>query len=512
MSFGQPISSFPIVAVRSFIEATRDTGYKSTGAAIAELVDNAIEAEATEIDIQIEPIESAEGKQVAIRVADNGTGMKPQVLRLALQFGGSTRFGSRKAAGRYGMGLPNGSLSQARRVEVFTWTRPGQVWTTYLDVDEIAAGRLQHVPPPKRFPQSSLVAKGPSGTVVSLTRCDRLDCRRIRTLEEKLAPELGRLFRKHLYEGKSLRLNGQTVSPLDPLFLRPGQNLTGATAFGPPLEYRVRIPSSKDKESLVVVRFTELPIDRWHELSNDRKNQVRIAKHAGVSIVRAGREIDYGWYFMGSKRKENYDDWWRCEISFSPDLDELFGVTHSKQKINPTEALSAILVPEMERVARELNTRVRKKYALIRHQGPASKTTQKLESRDFLLEPPKALRNVRRTGDQLSLSVPATSTTAIRGLRFALAHRPSAEPCFYEPRLRADCVDLVLNESHPFFTTVYKPLAGDGRGAPSAVLPQILALLFAGARAECSINRVKHRAIIRRFREHWSDTLAAFLS
>ena len=36
-----------------------------------------------------------------------------------------------------------------------------------------------------------------------------------------------------------------------------------------------------------------------------------------------------------------------------PDLDELFGVTHSKQKINPTEALSAILVPEMERTARE---------------------------------------------------------------------------------------------------------------------------------------------------------------
>src|ERR1700722_7272457 len=69
MSFGQPNPSFPIVAVRSFIDATRDPGYKSTGAAIAELVDNAIEAEATEIDIQIEPIESAEGKQVAIRVA-----------------------------------------------------------------------------------------------------------------------------------------------------------------------------------------------------------------------------------------------------------------------------------------------------------------------------------------------------------------------------------------------------------------------------------------------------------
>ena len=91
--------AFPIVSVRSFIEATRDTGYKSTASAIAELVDNAFEAEATNVDIRIEEMESPTGKEVVVRVADNGTGMKLDVLRLALQFGGSTRFGSRKAAG-----------------------------------------------------------------------------------------------------------------------------------------------------------------------------------------------------------------------------------------------------------------------------------------------------------------------------------------------------------------------------------------------------------------------------
>ena len=48
------MKSFPIVAVQSFVEATRDTGYKSTGSAIAELVDNALEASAKHIDITIE--------------------------------------------------------------------------------------------------------------------------------------------------------------------------------------------------------------------------------------------------------------------------------------------------------------------------------------------------------------------------------------------------------------------------------------------------------------------------
>ena len=80
-----------------------------------------------------------------------------------------------------------------------------------------------------------------------------------------------------------------------------------------------------------------------------------------MSLIRAGREIDFGWYLMGSKRKENYDDWWRCEIAFDPDLDEAFGVTHTKQKVNPTEELNGILAPDLERIARELNGIVRKR-------------------------------------------------------------------------------------------------------------------------------------------------------
>ena len=86
-----------------------------------------------------------------------------------------------------------------------------------------------------------------------------------------------------------------------------------------------------------------LPVEEWCSLSNEEKNAHGISKGAGVSVVRGGREIDCGWYFMGSKRKENYDDWWRCEISFSPELDELFGVTHTKQKIYPNEMLESIL-------------------------------------------------------------------------------------------------------------------------------------------------------------------------
>src|SRR6202042_181067 len=127
--------------------------------------------------------------------------------------------------------------------------------------------------------------------------------------------------------------------------------------------------------SRVGVRFAVLPMEKWYSLSNEEKNRFGISKGAGVSVIRAGREIDYGWYFMGSKRKENYDDWWRCEISFSPDLDELFGVTHTKQRIYPAEMLESILTPDLERIARELNSLVRRRYLAVREESVELKST-----------------------------------------------------------------------------------------------------------------------------------------
>src|SRR5438105_73070 len=116
-----------VVATATFIDAIRDAGYRGPTAALAELVDNAFEANATTVRIDI-----AEGtSEPIVTVVDDGCGMKPSILPLALQFGGSTRFGSRRGLGRYGMGLPAGSISQARRVDVFTWTRQGHVFWSF---------------------------------------------------------------------------------------------------------------------------------------------------------------------------------------------------------------------------------------------------------------------------------------------------------------------------------------------------------------------------------------------
>src|SRR5438067_620744 len=123
---------FPIVLNETFIQSTRDTGYRSTASAVAELVDNSLQARARKVSIFVEPDAKKGPDELTIAVLDDGMGMDPATLRRALQFGGSSRFGDRSGTGRYGMGLPNASLSQAQRVDVWTWRGGGPTYHTWL--------------------------------------------------------------------------------------------------------------------------------------------------------------------------------------------------------------------------------------------------------------------------------------------------------------------------------------------------------------------------------------------
>lgn len=499
-------SSLELVKLHCFVQATRDSGYKSAAYALAELIDNAIEAQAERIDIEIASASSGASSSVeCVTVTDDGTGMSPDTLALALQFGGSTRFDSRIGPGRFGMGLPNSSLSQARRVDVISWEQRSEVWTTFLDVDQVLSGKNFRVPTPKKI---GYAAKTKSGTIVRLTRCDRFQFRTVAEAQLRLKGELGRLFREAIFEGISIRVNGEHVPPVDPLYLRSREKMAKAEPFGPPLVYKIRC-SLKTGTSDVRVSFTQLPLAKWNGLSNQEKNTLGIAKGAGVSILRAGREIDYGWYFMGTKRKENYDDWWRCEIRFDPDLDEAFGVTHTKQGIRPTESLEALLAPDLERIARELNSKVRRQYAEIKTAAKQNSVLMNVEKRDHLLEPPLSM--VKVASDSTANGTSRSST--LGGLKYTVQTQPSGEENFYEVFTKGVHVTIVLNELHPFYERIYRRMPSISPGArQTPVLENLKALLAAAARAELAYEAPSDRAIILKFRRSWSNALVAFLS
>ncbi|HEU5070879.1 MAG TPA: ATP-binding protein [Verrucomicrobiae bacterium] len=503
-----------LVVASHFIEATRDSGYKSLGSALAELIDNSFEAKATRVAVVIGRVEGANPPESHLRVSDNGSGMDANTCSNAMRFGWSSRFNQRNSHGRYGMGLPNASLSHARRIEILTSCDGKSARATYLDADEFSSGGRESVPAANEIAVAEFRKVHPfkHGTTVVWRKCDRLENRYLGPLVKRLGLELGRLFRFQLWAGKHITLNGDPLRPLDPLFERQGCGLTGANAFGPELTYEVASTDGNGKaaSSVVKVRFTELPVEKWHVLSNREKNVTGIAKGAGVSIVRAGREIDRGWFFMGQKRRENYDDWWRCEVCFEPDVDELFGVTHTKQEIHPTEKLNAILTPDMERTARELNGRARKAFVMAKSNGHIARDSERLAERfDNLIEPPtQATRVVQK-----AVVLRRGGRGRVGGLEYRFHWEKLDQLAFYLPSLDGACLKVVLNEQHPFVRQACAATTTQGDDQAGEARRNLELAILAAARAEVSLAKNKQaRGWSKTFRESWSNILATFLS
>src|SRR6266850_3676654 len=498
--------SFSLIVPSQFIQATRDSGYKGLASALAELVDNAFEALATEVCIDIQKTRESAIEDVRLVVSDNGRGMDAETLRHALQFGWSSRFNRRDGVGRYGMGLPNSSLSQARRVEVSSSQKDGRAFATYLDLDEVVCGKTSVIPPACQlsFAQFTRENSFRRGTTVIWKKCDRLKSKYLGVLTKHLNVTLGRIFRYRLWEGKTIKINGERVVSVDPLFERQGNNLVGATAFGPELKFSLKIPGGGSNEtSTVHIRFTELPVPKWHGLSNEEKNRHHIAKNAGVSVVRAGRELDCGWFFMGAKRKENYDDWWRCELRFEPDLDELFGVTHTKQEIHATDDLLSILSPSVESIARDLNSRARKAFILAKSQTPQKPSESKAAKVDKYLEPPSFGSRFRNPSGKGGHSV--------SGINYKVEIKPLADDNFFVPEFSGNRLTMLLNKEHPFFEKFYHQLEAVGRirGADFSKLLELT--LLAAARAEAGVKKKTERVWAHNFRRTWSNILATLL-
>lgn len=452
-----------LVQADNFIQATRDAGYANAAAAVAELIDNSIQAGASVVEVSLRrPLHVGSGESLEIAVSDNGCGMSAGELANALRFGGSSRFGRRDGIGRFGMGLPNASISQARCVNVYSWMTRGGCLRAVLDVDQIAmkavggvAGPTAEVPPPwVPIPDSA------HGTAVVWERCDRVPYRRPGMLVRHLVRELGRVFRRPIAAGFTIRVNGTAVQRIDPTRLIPSPPGLPSAVTLPPLRFAFDVGGGRT--STVEVVFSSLPVEEWTGLHVQAKREYGISKGAGVSVMRAGREIARGWFFMGTKRRENYDDWWRCEVSFSPELDEFFGVSHTKQGIRPTPELLCVLTPTVEAEARRLNREVRERFTKLRLTLQQATThAHDMHHRLPSFEP------------QHTESVASFAASP----SYELRSRAGRGHCFIDATTAEGRLTVTLNEHHPFFRHLYAPAqSGDRRALARAMDLWLLAL------------------------------------
>ena len=117
----------------TLIESTRAIGY-SLEAAVADIIDNSIAANASKVDLYFFPVD---GEYVA--VLDNGDGMDADTINIAMQYGSKNPLEARSVndLGRFGLGLKTASLSQCKMLTVISKAN-GNIEARRWDVDYVA--------------------------------------------------------------------------------------------------------------------------------------------------------------------------------------------------------------------------------------------------------------------------------------------------------------------------------------------------------------------------------------
>lgn len=500
-------SGWDLIVGDAFVRGMRDIGYKSTSYALAELIDNSVQAGATWLDV-IFGFNSGSAKPARIAVIDNGWGMVPEMGRASLVWGAGTRPNDRQGFGKYGYGLPSASVSQCLRVEVFTKIAGGDWTKSYLDVDEISKGMWTHnhrintpeftVEEPPAFVQEHLTTKQQwpmdHGTIVIWDKLDpaRLDYKTRDALRHSLIEDLGVIYRQYLTE-VPMTVDNQNVEPCDPLFLTPGFRyyaLDDDRAVElPSATLEVPDPETKTTKGVMRVRFSRLPASFYRNPKYKGTNtsgkgifneRAAIADaHQGIVFLRNGRQIDVvkpprHW---GAFSNPTTDRYWKIEVDFDATLDDEFSMTTAKQQVVPSEgiwdrlkdgakivenitAMRATYKKETAKARSDAeNTRARASIKAL-EQAERYRTTQ--PPQDTPGRRAEATRNLedeaRRRAKEAGLperTVRQEMETAQDGITRAVETEDMPGAPFYRCLQRGGQRVLRINAAHPFYTELY---------------------------------------------------------
>lgn len=588
--------SFPLFNSKKALESQRQSGYRSTAAAAREIVDNAIEAQATKVHMIFDrPGERSKHERKervsAIAFVDNGSGMLPEMARYALSWGGGTHFEEHEFIGKFGFGLPNASINQARRVEVYTRTDTSGPWMrTALDIDEYTGeGASQDIAPAVQAELPEFVQRYLKkvawdlghGTVVVWARPDRLTYRKAPSLREHLLDDFGVTYR-YLLKDFELKVEDKLVEAVDPLFLDPKARFYRRPDEGgaqlildEPLAVKfvqdqesgehhlMKVTSAEDLKdpNLVTTGRIHLRVARFPlglVVGNNRgiaplddlaKKRFEIRKtRRGMSFVRAGREVETVDVFprRASDVASGLGDWpllqsyayhWGIEVSFSPSLDSVFGITNDKQTVRPVEDFWRLLAQEE---IDALLTRENTWQSDQRRKNQKELTAAKMNAGGDEPTPAEAAASLadvaqgdvplvpeykkEEARENLERKVKETAEEWHRPLdevRDALIEQQKVKPYaidyfddergpFYVPEWLGKQVVVRINRKHPFFTTLYGSIAELEGGGKAKEAVDVL--LIALARSELKSKNPVTAELYREQRENrWSPFLATAL-
>ncbi|EGQ8919497.1 TPA: ATP-binding protein [Vibrio parahaemolyticus] len=323
------------------VESLRDTGY-SREAAFADIIDNAIAANATKISIELQYMYG----EFRVIITDNGDGMSESELLNAMRYG-SERRANPKSLGKFGMGLKTASTAFCRRLVVLTekdGVQSGRAW----DIDRIISTDRWELETPDADDYyddyeelSDFTDNG--GTMIIWENTDRLIKQgserqvreQIKNLGKELTTELSAVFFKYLASGDvsiSMKIGDASALELkgwDPLcadlVTLDGVRSRVLKEKAVPIEFGGKTASFSVRGSV---------IPSQNELNSDEREFVRYSlDNQGFYIYREGRLIWHDGWPHRMYKKESKITRLRVELNFDHELDDVFSIDFRKSRV-----------------------------------------------------------------------------------------------------------------------------------------------------------------------------------
>lgn len=324
----------------SLMEANRSIGY-SFNSAIADIIDNSIDAKASEVQIlaKVHPAPF-------IAILDNGFGMTLDELQEAMRYGGKRfSFSDREntSLGRFGLGLKTASLSQCTNLTVLSKKQgkiSGAIWDLNLVVStqEWNLCILEDEDIKNLNPEFlNLINLNETGTLVIWNNLDRV-CSSLNNSErqqaeffdkiEELKKHLSLVFHRYLSGDKdikhlNIKINNFPLKPIDPFFTEKSTQLTDCEFTKFHDEYVEATPYMLPSAN----RLTQEEIEKLGGDKGLRASQ-------GFYIYRNKRLIVWGSWFRVVKQLETSKNI-RIKVDISNALDEYWELDIKKSSAMP---------------------------------------------------------------------------------------------------------------------------------------------------------------------------------
>jgi hypothetical protein len=447
------------------LSALRELGYDSYSA-IADLIDNSIDADAEQIAITI----AERDGDVIVEIADDGIGMGEARLDEALRLGSDT---SRveNDLGKFGMGLVTASISMSKRVEVFTRSQSNVAFYGGFDLEIIEESNefVKWVQPIGENGSNKLFDDW--STIVRLSKTDRINNRRPSEFANILRKRLGQTFRKFLKAGTQIKVNGRAVEPIDPLMLSD----KGTTLL---YDEPVAIEGGT-----IHLRVVDLP--DYGQAANSSLGI--IPQNSGFYIMRNNREIMESVTFDFYKKHPDYSHF-RAEVEFDGSLDSILHSDVKKMTISPPKSVLDKIQSITGGMITESGRQGRKRANANKGSIDHSLAEGNIKRRSQLIPKPKALIETReRRGikgthtskdGQKSRNPHLSDLKTPAGLKVEFNEADYGEGPFYSVRQDGKTVFVTYNREHPFWREIVE------HAADAKVIATLDYLVFGLANAE----------------------------